>query len=130
MSDCCPNPHRKIWADAFVFFLLAFPGFLVALGSFLQTIKYKQWGLMLVLLGALGVIYFIATSLAFLYMYTEDNWGQVAGATDLLLVSMTLLLGLINAILKARSLKESELVDVPNKSLDRSGVRLFSVRKT
>ena len=105
MSDCCPNRNRQVWADAFFFFLLVSPGFLVAWGSFLQTLRYKQWGLMFVLVGTLGVIHFIAPSVASLYVYREDNWGQVAGVTDLLLVSMTLLLGLINAIFQARSLK-------------------------
>jgi hypothetical protein len=88
-----------------IFSMLALPGLIVAIGSYLQTIYYKTWALVLVCVGGVGAAAFVGINVFFLYAYTGSTWGMRAVAADLCLIALVLPLAITNAILLKRPAK-------------------------
>jgi hypothetical protein len=88
--------------DGLLFLMLVLPGLLVATGSYLQTIYYKAWALVLVGPGCFGAAIFIGGNALFFYAYTGMKWGIRAVLADLCFVALTFALAITNAIVLKR----------------------------
>jgi hypothetical protein len=92
------NRQEDSSAAVYVSLMLILPGLLVALGSFLQTICYQRWALLIVCIGAITTAGFVGVNMLFVFAYTVDNWGQLAVIGDLLLLALTVPLGILNVL--------------------------------
>jgi hypothetical protein len=90
--------------NAIIFLMFVLPGLLVALGSYLQTIYYKTWALVLVGIGGVGAATFVGINALFLYAYIGSKWGVGAVITDLVSIALTFALGMTNGIVLKRSM--------------------------
>ena len=91
--------------NALIVLMFVLPGLIVAVGSYLQTIYYKSWALVLVGIGSVSSAAFVGMNAFFLYGYTGSKWGVRAVLTDLCFIALTLPLAITNAILLKRPLK-------------------------
>jgi hypothetical protein len=90
--------------NAIVFLMFVVPGLMVGIGSYLQTIYYKTWALLLVGTGGVAAATFVGINALFLYSYVGSKWGVRAVITDLLSIALTFALGITNAIVLKRPL--------------------------
>jgi len=85
-----------------ILLMFVLPGLTVAIGSYLQTIYYKAWALLLVGIGGVAAATFVGINAFFLYAYIGSKWGVRAVITDLLSIALTFALGITNAIVLKR----------------------------
>jgi hypothetical protein len=88
--------------NAVVFSMLVLPGLMVAIGSYLETIYYKTWALLLVGIGSVAAASFVGLNAFFLYAYVGSKWGVRAVITDLFSIALTFGFGITNAIVLKR----------------------------
>ena len=105
LSGCCPSGEFQLWAAVISVLIVIFPGLMVTCGSFLQTVKYIQLGVLIVGLGAFSAVFFLAVPIVSLFVYNAGEWGQVAGVSYFILILVTVVLGIINAIVQRRTLE-------------------------
>ena len=82
--------------------MFVLPGLMVSIGSYLQTVYYKTWALLLVGIGGVVAATFVGINAFFLYAYVGSKWGVRAVITDLLSIALTFGLGITNAIVLKR----------------------------
>jgi hypothetical protein len=90
-------------ASLIVFMMLVAPPVVLMTGTFLQTIWGKRWGVILVLLGGVAALPFIALNAYFAFGYTGDAWGLRAVYSDLLVLVITMIVSMVNLTLDERA---------------------------
>ena len=80
--------------------MIAGPGILVALGSFLQAACRKVWPVAIVLLGSLAASWFIGAVANFLFAYTGDRFALKVVYLYLVLLMTTIAASIINAVVQ------------------------------
>ena len=83
-------------AELIVFMMWVAPAIVVVVGSYIQSIGRKRWPVILVLIGSVGVLPFVALNAWFIFAYTGNTWGLRVVYTDLITVVVTMLISILN----------------------------------
>jgi hypothetical protein len=83
-------------AELIVFMMWVAPAIVVVVGCYIQSIRRKQWPVILVLIGGVGVLPFVAENAWFIFAYTGNAWGLRVVYTDLITVVVTMLISILN----------------------------------
>jgi hypothetical protein len=81
-----------------MFLMLVVPSLFMAIGSYVQALRRKQWGAALVFIGGVFTFYLVVPVGWFLFGYTNNAWGKLAILADLVMLVITLGTALINTI--------------------------------
>lgn len=74
-----------------VFLILAVPGLVIAIGTYLQAMHHKNWALALIFIAGGCNLILMGLNARFAFAYSGDSWGQGAVFLDLALVLFILL---------------------------------------
>ena len=81
-------------------FLMLVPGIVIVVGAYIQSVRNRYWGFLIVFVGVLGNFVFIVFNAGLNYyaVAAQDSWTQFAISTDLFLTTFLLGVAVINAI--------------------------------
>jgi len=82
-----------------VFVMAVGPGLLVAIGTYLQVIRGKIWGMAFIFPGTLANMFLVIFNAGLLYAMSGDMLGQRAIMVDLLTTALTFVVSWPNALL-------------------------------
>jgi hypothetical protein len=83
------NGSKMDSGDIIPFLMLVAPGFVVAVGCYLQSVHRKRWAFAVALIGLAGTLVFIGGNAQFAYAYAEDRFGLRVVWADLLALAIT-----------------------------------------
>jgi hypothetical protein len=98
-----------------VFIMMVLPGVVVFVGSYVQTIPRKVWGLVLVFIGDFGSLFLIVLNAGLAYTLVQDQWGQRAVLADFATVIFTMGTALVNVLLVAATSNKPLQSTIANK---------------
>ena len=85
--------------DVTVFLKLALPGIVVALGSYLQVMRRKDWGAILVAIGAVSNVVFVVLNAGLAYALIQDVSARAAIFADFVVTTSTVTVACINTMM-------------------------------
>lgn len=89
--------------DLKVFMILALPGLIIGIGSYLQVIRRTEWGVIAVLMGGIGNVILVVLNVGLAYVLVQDPWGRNAIVADLVATFITALLAICNLLLPSKA---------------------------
>lgn len=92
------QPIRPV-TDFKVFMILALPGLIIGIGSYLQIIRRNEWGVIAVLMGSIGNVILVVLNVGLTYVLIQDPWGRNAIVADLFVTVITALIAICNVLL-------------------------------
>jgi len=92
------QPIRPV-TDFRVFMILALPGLVIGIGSYLQILRRNEWGVIVVLMGSIGNVILVVLNVGLAYVLVQDPWGRNAIVADLVITVITALIAICNALL-------------------------------
>lgn len=78
--------------------MVALPGIVMATGAYVQAVRVKQWGAILVFIGGVLNVAFVVLNAGLAYALVQDKWGQRAILADFAAVIFTIGVGFINTL--------------------------------
>lgn len=85
--------------DFKVFLILALPGLIIGIGSYLQVIRRTEWGVIAVLMGSIANVILVVLNVGLAYVLVQDPWGRNAIVASLFATVITALLAICNLLL-------------------------------
>jgi hypothetical protein len=99
LSDVAQGAKLIDRAALMVFLMWVVPPIVLMIGSYLQSIRSKRWAVVLVMIGGVSTLPFIALNAFFVFGYTGDRWGLRAVYVDLVTIAITMVVSMLNAAL-------------------------------
>ena|SRR5712691_2781742 len=100
-------------SNMFVILMFIAPALVVLVGSYLQGRYDKQWAFVLVFIGGIYNLSFLAGAGRFIFGYIGDSRGQFAVWTDLVILIVTLALAVINLIAYSIFIRGTKKINNP-----------------
>ena len=88
----------SLWVRALAFLMLCVPGTIVAAGAYIQAVRNREWGFILLFVGVVANLIFVVFNAGLNYAFVEDRWGQIAISADFVTTLFILGIAIINAI--------------------------------
>jgi hypothetical protein len=113
MTDVANGEKLIDRAALIVFMMWVAPAIIVLVGSYIQSIRRKRWSVVLVLIGCISVLPFVALNAWFTFGYSGDTWGLRAVYADLITVAVTMVVSMLNAALNEPVVTTCDLAQSP-----------------
>jgi hypothetical protein len=99
VPDASRDPKVKFSGYIPLAALFIGPSLFVLVGSYVQLRHQKLWAMILLFVGGLWNLFFVAFFVGFTFLYAQDRTGQIEVVADLVVVISTLGLALGNIVM-------------------------------